>query len=103
MFAILHYWAFPWRLYDIDRLPKYPEQMYECGPNEALIEAASPRDYCCAISRGFRWLFHGVRFRNEPHYEAEETRIRGGTQSDPLYEMSKDNVRRTERRGRKTA
>jgi hypothetical protein len=103
VFAILHYWAFPWRLYDIDRLPKYPEQMYECGPNEALSEAASPWDYCCAISRGFRWLFHGVRFRNEPHYEAEETRIRGGTQSDPLYEMSKDNVRRIERRERKTA
>lgn len=108
IFAILHYWAFPWRPYSIDHLPKYPEQIYECGPNEALLEAASPWDYCCSAARGFRWLFHGVRFRNdslsyEPGYEAEGTRVRGGTQSDPLHEVSKGNVKRIERKGRKTA
>jgi hypothetical protein len=107
-FAILHYWTFPWRVYDISRLPKYPEQMYECGPNEALLEAVSPWDYCRAAARGFRWLFHGVRFRNnslsyEPGYEAESTQVRCGTQSDPLHEASKGNMKHNERDGRKTA
>ncbi|KAG9189404.1 hypothetical protein G6011_06272 [Alternaria panax] len=108
VFAILHYWAFPWRQYDIDRLPKFPEQVYECGPNEALLEAASPWDYCCATARGFRWLFHGVQFRNaslsyEPRYEAEGNRIRNGTQSDPIHKVPKGLVNHFERKERKTA
>jgi hypothetical protein len=108
VFAVLHYWAFPWKPYNIDRLPKYPEQMYNYGPNEALLEATSPWDYCCAAARGFRWLFHGVRFRNdtpscEDDYKAQDTRVRGGTQSDPLHGVPKLKTSRNLKRDRKTA
>jgi hypothetical protein len=108
IFAVLHYWAFPWRSYDINRLPKYPEQLYECGPNETLVEVASPWDYCCAAARGFRWLFHGFRFRNvrladELDYKTHATRVRGGTQSDPLHDVSRCNMKRIAKDDRKTA
>lgn len=64
IFAVLHRWAFPWRPYDLNHRPKHPGQYYACGPNEALMEAIYPWDYFKAAARGFRWLFHGVRFRN---------------------------------------
>jgi hypothetical protein len=95
IFAVMHCWAFPWSPYDIDRLPKYMEQIYSCGPIEALLEAVNPWDYFKAFARGFRWLFHGVRFRrDDPSYQVEEkagaTRERKGAQTDPLYGVVKN-------------
>lgn len=107
VFAVLHYWAFPWRPYKINRVPKFPKQMYECGPNEALVEVLNPWDYCCAAARGFRWLFHGIHFRNESvayklDCKAHGPRTRGGTQSDPLHDGPKHSGRCKEK-DRKTA
>jgi hypothetical protein len=92
VFALIHRWAFPWSPYDIDRLPKYPEQLYEGDIVDALLDAMSPWDYFKACARGFRWLFQGVRVRKEDSsYWSEEVeelqavRGREDTQSDPLH------------------
>jgi hypothetical protein len=95
IFALIHRWAFPWSPYDINRLPKYPKQMYEGDVVDAVLDAMNPWDYFKASARGFRWLFHGVRARKEdPSYKNEEEgndkeseirRGRGGTQTDPIH------------------
>jgi len=69
VFACLHLWAFPWKPYDLDCQHKHPREFYACGPNKALMQAIYPWDYFKAAARGFRWLFHGVRFRmSDPSY-----------------------------------
>ncbi|KAH9866613.1 hypothetical protein J1614_008305 [Plenodomus biglobosus] len=69
IFAGLHQIAFPWKPYNLDQQHKHPAQSYACGPNKALLQAIYPWDYAKAAARGFRWLFHGVRFRKEdPSY-----------------------------------
>jgi hypothetical protein len=89
--AMLHIWAFPWAPYDIARLPRYPELVYVCGPNKALLQAASPWDYAKAAARGCRWLFHGVRFRKQDSsyqvkVERESGKRRCGVRTYPVYD-----------------
>lgn len=98
-FAVLHRWAFPWKPYDIDGMQRYPTKYYACGPNQALLEAIYPWDYAKAAARGFRWLFHGIRFRKtDPSYHTEPkselkqepiVRTRIGAKSDPGHMVSK--------------
>ncbi|KAF1847454.1 DUF300-domain-containing protein [Cucurbitaria berberidis CBS 394.84] len=98
-FAVLHRWAFPWKPYDIERVPRHRRQHYACGPNAALLEAIYPWDYAKAAARGFRWLFHGRRFRkDDPSYQTEPNfgmkqelaaRTRPGARTDPGHTESK--------------
>ncbi|KAF2852676.1 DUF300-domain-containing protein [Plenodomus tracheiphilus IPT5] len=72
IFAGLHQWAFPWKPYDAKHQHKHPRKRYACGPNQALLRAIYPWDYFKAAARGFRWLFHGVRYRkDDPSYWAK--------------------------------
>lgn len=70
IFALLHQWAFPWNMYDVDD-NVYSREKYVCGPVRALAEAIYPWDYFKAAGRGLRWLFYGVRFRKESLYNSE--------------------------------
>jgi len=75
VFATMHIFAFPWTLYDISRY-KDPinaptsgfsgpiPTTYANGPSRALASAFNPWDIIKACSRGFRWLFVGVRHRH---------------------------------------
>lgn len=71
VFACLHRWAFPWKPYHLKGHQKQPKQYdYAYGPSKALLQAIYPWDYFKAAARGFRWLFHGVRFRmSDPSYQ----------------------------------
>jgi hypothetical protein len=67
IFACLHLWAFPWKPYDLDHQFRGPDRLdhYACAPHVALLDALNPWDYIKAAARGFRWLFHDVRYRKE--------------------------------------
>lgn len=83
IFAIMHLFAFPWRIYSItSRSNSDPltasgsgwsgkEPQYLGGPLgiKAYAEAFNPWDMIKATARGIRWLFVGRRFREEdPSY-----------------------------------
>jgi hypothetical protein len=107
IFTLIHRWAFPWRSYDIDRLPKYPEQLYEGDVIDALLDVMNPWDYVKAFARGFRWLFYGVHTRKQdPSYNKSEdnntresedefvgVRTRDGTQTDLPHGEAKEKVK----------
>lgn len=76
IFAVLHIFAFPWKVYSIKH--NYADPLtapgsgysggvakYKGGPLGiyALADAANPWDIIKASARGFRWLFVGVRKR----------------------------------------
>lgn len=106
IFAIVHLWAFPWRPYDMDRLPNYADaRNYKCGPNEALLEAFNPWDYLCAAARGFRWLSHGVHARKQDPSYAKNAASQGrhGIKSDPLHGKAMSKGGQKSRGQRKTA
>lgn len=75
IFACLYHWAFPYTPYDIDHQLRGPERptYYTSAPHEAIIDAMNPWDYAKAAARGLRWLFHGVRYRqDDASYQEEE-------------------------------
>lgn len=75
IFAALHILAFPYRPYRLDGLHALTgpgasysgHARYKGGPGGvyAYAEAFNPWDIIKASARGFRWLFVGVRYRNE--------------------------------------
>jgi hypothetical protein len=74
IFSLLHIWAFPWKPYDLNRqnpldtaMDGYSSQpkSYAHGPIRAILDALNPWDILKACSRGFRWLFVGVRHREK--------------------------------------
>ena len=73
LFAILHFWGFPWRPYILSREEKGSgsgQRYYGgwCGI-KAFIDAANPWDLVKATARGLRWLFSGRKHREEdPSY-----------------------------------
>jgi hypothetical protein len=75
IFACLHHWAFPWKPYLLDNHSFGPERpdSYACGPHLALLDALNPWDYAKAAARGFRWILHGVYYRNEDSPYHNET------------------------------
>jgi hypothetical protein len=74
IFSVLHFWAFPWKPYDlsshgIDDSDLTEPQHYAYGPLHAFLAAWNPWDIVKALSRGSRWLFIGRRQRMEdPSY-----------------------------------
>lgn len=102
--AVLHHWAFAWKIYDVDGRGVYPEEKYVRGPARALLEAIYPWDYAKAAARGLRWLFHGVRLREEnPSYKIElhggqgqkkATRARSEPHNNPDRPRSKERKNR---------
>ncbi|KAF2678115.1 DUF300-domain-containing protein [Lentithecium fluviatile CBS 122367] len=111
IFAILHLYAFPWKPYDLgkhheplpqanDALPLELPKRYAYGPTRALLDALNPWDIVKACSRGFRWLFVGVRHRKQdPSYQTklesmphEDTGYQGPTfagNGEPAMEVGK--------------
>jgi hypothetical protein len=74
LFAVLHFWGFPWRPYAIlqDKTTTRDAQCYQGGRLglKALIDAMNPWDLVKANARGLRWLFSGRKKRTEdPSYE----------------------------------
>jgi hypothetical protein len=72
IFACLYHWAFPYTPYDVDCVLHGPvrPKAYACAPCEALLDASNPWDYAKAAARGSRWLFQGVRHRqNDASYQ----------------------------------
>jgi hypothetical protein len=72
IFAVLHIFAFSWKSYDIAKNPD-PAVQYHGGVfgSKAIWEAFNLWDIVKAAARGFRWLFHGSRYRERDiSYEA---------------------------------
>lgn len=74
IFAILHLFAFPWKPYQTPRHSDYPMSPLknEIGPKQggplgvyALVDAMNPWDMIKGFARGMRWLFCGVRKREQ--------------------------------------
>jgi Organic solute transporter Ostalpha len=78
IFAVLHFFAFPWKPYLLKNQqasddPQYinGQVAYQGGPLgvKAFIESFNPWDLVKATGRGFRWLFVGYRKRTtDPSY-----------------------------------
>jgi hypothetical protein len=95
IFATMHIFAFPWTPYDISRY-KDPinaptsgfsgpiPTTYANGPSRALASAFNPWDIIKACSRGFRWLFVGVRHRHDDISYKNSTKL-GSLDSNTPY------------------
>ena len=95
IFAIMHIFAFSWTPYDISRY-KDPinaptsgfsgpiPTTYANGPSRALTSAFNPWDIIKACSRGFRWLFVGVRHRHDDISYKNSTKL-GSLDSSTSY------------------
>lgn len=83
IFAVLHLFAFPWGPYRKEaKVADYPlsptGSLNKLGPNQggflgvkALMDAMNPWDLVKGFARGMRWLFVGVKNReNDPSYKA---------------------------------
>ncbi|TAQ89621.1 hypothetical protein B7494_g2051 [Chlorociboria aeruginascens] len=87
IFSVLHQFAFPWQPYSrSDQSSKYPlspTDMHDPGMNalgpkqggflgyKAIIDAMNPWDLVKGFARGMRWLFIGVKHReNDESYKA---------------------------------
>jgi hypothetical protein len=90
MFAIIHIFAFSWKPYDVTKNAD-PSLRYEGGTFgwKALWDAFNLWDVVKAAARGFRWLFHGRKFREgdisygnsrQPKYANEDTSYGGASQ-----------------------
>jgi hypothetical protein len=66
IFAVMHIFAFSWKPYDIRHNPD-PAAAYQGGPFglKALFDAFNLWDIVKASARGFKWLFVGVRHREQ--------------------------------------
>lgn len=77
-FALLHLWAFPWKPYSQDAVPsKYATSDTPGNPSatsggpkqggflgiKALLDAMNPWDMVTGFARAMRWLFFGVKKR----------------------------------------
>lgn len=75
LFAILHFWGFPWNPYKLsEEVRKEGGQQYYGGfmGYKAFIDAANPWDLMKATARGFRWLFVGRKNREaDPSYDMD--------------------------------
>lgn len=74
LFAILHFWGFPWSSYVITQedMKDGNERRYYGGwmGIKAFVDAMNPWDLVKATARGFRWLFVGRRHREaDPSYD----------------------------------
>ncbi|KAJ5594693.1 organic solute transporter Ostalpha-domain-containing protein [Penicillium hispanicum] len=83
LFAILHFWGFPWSPYVLGKEEKSSGSglQYYGGwlGIKAFIDAANPWDLVKATARGLRWLFVGRKHREaDPSYDLPK---REGTQS----------------------
>lgn len=83
IFAVAHLFAFPWKPYDISQSPD-PVSHYRGGPmgTMALLDAFNPWDIIKAGARGFRWLFVGIRNREQDssyavHSSAASSKLHG--------------------------
>lgn len=76
IFAVLHLWAYPWRVYDINRSPIVaaesgpgylpdPHTAYKGGPMgvRAYFDAMNMIDVVRGVGRGVRWVFVGRKGR----------------------------------------
>jgi hypothetical protein len=93
IFAGLLHWAFPRKPYHIKsqlRGPEYVEH-YAGGPHQAILDAMNPWDYCKAVARGCRWLFHDVHHRkHDPSYQYTLKKER---ESSDELELKSDTVK----------
>ncbi|KAJ5272792.1 organic solute transporter Ostalpha-domain-containing protein [Penicillium angulare] len=76
LFAILHFWGFPWSSYVITQedMKDGTERRYHGGwmGIKAFVDAMNPWDLVKATARGFRWLFVGRRHREaDPSYDMD--------------------------------
>ncbi|KAJ6032569.1 organic solute transporter Ostalpha-domain-containing protein [Penicillium herquei] len=75
LFAILHFWGFPWNTYILtEEARKEGGQRYYGGWMgwKAFLDAANPWDLIKATARGTRWLFVGRKHREEdPSYDLD--------------------------------
>jgi len=96
IFAVMHLFAFPWRPYDLKSGPSdvystnTPTQ-YAHGPARAIVSALNPWDIVKACGRGFRWLFVGVRHREQdPSYQTKLESISSDTTYPPSSPLPED-------------
>lgn len=82
IFAVLHFWAFPFRPYLLKNQQASEDPQYVNGKVDyhggpmgiyAFLETFNPWDLLKAVGRGFRWLFVGVKTRTQdPSYMNQE-------------------------------
>lgn len=82
IFAILHFFAFPWQPYLLKNQQASDDPQYVNGQiayhggfmgAKAFIESFNPWDLVKAIGRGFRWLFVGYKTRtSDPSYMTQD-------------------------------
>lgn len=82
LFALLHFWGFPWRPYIISRDTAVADsaQGYYGGKFgfKALVDAMNPWDLVKANARGLRWLFVGRKKRMaDPSYDLPKREAAG--------------------------
>jgi len=66
-FAVLHFWAFPWRIYSYSALGNKKGGPLGIG---AIWDAVNVWDVAKGFGRGVRWLFVGAKRRGEdPSYQ----------------------------------
>lgn len=70
IFAILHFWGFPWQPYKINKKEESlfgieETSNYQGGwlGTKAIFDAMNLWDLCKAVARGLRWLFVGRKQR----------------------------------------
>ncbi|KAK5137860.1 hypothetical protein LTR08_006629 [Meristemomyces frigidus] len=95
IFAVMHLFAFPWKMYRISPDPltmhgagySGGQAKYKGGPLgiKAMADAFNPWDIIKASARGFRWLFVGYRHRTDdvsyqnPHKMDATNEVTGST------------------------
>ncbi|KAJ5885576.1 organic solute transporter Ostalpha-domain-containing protein [Penicillium tannophilum] len=90
LFAILHFWGFPWGPYMLNKgdiMSNGSDQRYYGGflGIKAFLDAMNPWDLIKATARGFRWLFVGRKTREaDPSYEMRKRGPSDGSEISPL-------------------
>lgn len=90
LFAILHFWGFPWGPYMLNKgdiMSNGSDQRYYGGflGIKAFLDAMNPWDLIKATARGFRWLFVGRKHRElDPSYEMPKREPIDGSEVSPV-------------------
>jgi hypothetical protein len=90
LFAILHFWGFPWGPYMLNKgdiMSNGTDQRYYGGflGIKAFLDAMNPWDLIKATARGFRWLFVGRKNREaDRSYEMMKRGPSGGSEVSPV-------------------
>lgn len=90
LFAILHFWGFPWGPYMLNKgdiMSSGSDQRYYGGflGIKAYLDAMNPWDLIKATARGFRWLFVGRKTREaDPSYEMRKRGPSDGSEVSPV-------------------